>query len=113
MVDLPQQPGTFEITIPPELTGGVYSNVVNVWHTAYEFTLDFAVFEPTREDEAGNRLVPCHVVSRVRVPVTLLFDLLQALNTNMTQYERLFGEIQRPEPKGAQDDESDDLGNGS
>ena len=40
--------------------------------------------------------VPVQVVSRVRIPVTLLFEVLKALNTNMTGYESTFGSIRPP-----------------
>ena len=34
---------SFALQVPDALEGGVYSNLVTVWHTPYEFTLDFAV----------------------------------------------------------------------
>ena len=34
---------SFALQVPDALEGGVYSNLVAVWHTPYEFTLDFAV----------------------------------------------------------------------
>jgi hypothetical protein len=87
----------FRVSIPPALEGGVYSNFVSVWHTAYEFTLDFSVLQPVQQPEPGSPLVvPCHVTSRVKIPVTLIFDLLRALNDNMTKYEQKFGEITKP-----------------
>ena len=49
--------------------------------------------------------VECRVVSRVKIPVTVLFDVLRALNENMTRYEQVFGEIRRPEPP--EDDDED------
>ena len=72
-----------------------------MWHTAYEFTLDFAVTEPAQPVEGGVK-VPCRVVARVKVPVTLIFEVLKALNANMTQYEATYGDIKAPE---AQDEE--------
>jgi hypothetical protein len=36
------------------------------------------------------------VTSRVKIPVTLIFDVVRALNENMTRYEETFGEIKRP-----------------
>jgi hypothetical protein len=48
------------------------------------------------EDPASPAVVPCHVVARVKVPVTVVFDLIRALNENMTKYEERFGEIHRP-----------------
>ena len=31
-----------EIDVPPELEAGAYANFLWTWHTAHEFTLDFA-----------------------------------------------------------------------
>ncbi|MFN2525756.1 MAG: DUF3467 domain-containing protein [Actinomycetota bacterium] len=87
--------------IPPELEGGTYANFLGVWHTPYEFTLDFAVMQPRQETEDGLR-IPCRVVSRVRLPVTLMFEVLRTLNANMTRYESTFGEIKEPEDDGGQ-----------
>ena len=50
------------------------------------------------EDPDAPVRVECRVVSRVKIPVTVLFDVLRALNENMTRYEQVFGEIRRPEP---------------
>jgi hypothetical protein len=36
------------------------------------------------------------VVARVRIPPTIVFDLLRAVNENLAQYEEAFGEIKRP-----------------
>jgi hypothetical protein len=99
----------FEFHVPEALEGGVYSNILSVWHTPYEFTFDFAVMTPSQQTEEGA-IVPCHVVARVKVPPTLLFDILRALNENMTNYEAVFGEIQRPSatpPEAGPTDEGD------
>jgi hypothetical protein len=94
-----QQPTEFQIVAPPEHEGGVYSNFLGVWHSPYEFTLDFCVMMPPQPGEAEGRVVmPCRVVSRVKIPVTLVFDVLRALNENMTRYEESYGEIKRPGP---------------
>jgi hypothetical protein len=90
--------------VPPEQEAGAYANFLGVWHTAHEFTLDFAatqapqVAEP--DDPASPVVVPCRVVARVKIPATVLFDVLRALNENMTRYEATFGEIRRPEQRG-------------
>jgi Protein of unknown function (DUF3467) len=99
-----QQPGErptqFEIQIPPELEGGVYANFLSVWHTAYEFTLDFAATQPPQvqdeTDPTSPARVPCRVVARVKIPATVVFELIRAINDNMTRYEQAFGEIRRP-----------------
>ncbi len=96
---MPDRPIELKIDVPPELEGGTYANVLNVWHTAYEFTLDFGVMQQVGETEDLDAAlqVPVRVVSRVRIPVTLLFEVLKALNTNMTGYESTFGPIRAPE----------------
>ena len=96
---MPDRPIELKIDVPPELEGGTYANVLNVWHTAYEFTLDFGVMQQVDEPEDAEApvQVPVRVVSRVRIPVTLLFEVLKALNTNMTGYESTFGSIRAPE----------------
>jgi hypothetical protein len=95
-------PSPFELVVPPELEGGVYANFLGSWHTAYEFTLDFAATQPARRldpDDADSPVrVPCRVVSRVKLPATLIFDVIRILNPEMTQYENRFGEIRRPGP---------------
>jgi hypothetical protein len=99
-----QAPGVlvqFAVQVPADLEAGAYANTLAVWHTAYEFTLDFAAMQPPVQDEAGVTTVPCLVTARVKIPVTVMFDVLRALNQNMTQYEGVFGEIQRPEPRQA------------
>jgi hypothetical protein len=92
-----EQATEFEVQVPPDMEPGVYANFLGVWHTAYEFTLDFAVTQPPQPADDHVK-VPCRVVSRVKVPVTVLFDVMRALNDNMTRYEETFGEIRRPGP---------------
>lgn len=84
----------FQLEIPPELLGGVYANVLNVWHSEWEFTLDFGAV--MRMPEAAEEPAPCIGAARVRIPVILIFDVLKALNEEMTEYERAYGEIRRP-----------------
>lgn len=94
----------FAIDLPEELQGGVYANVLAGWHSAYEFTLDFASTGPVQPRDPGDPSagyeVPCRVVSRVKIPVGLIFDVLRTLNEEMTKYEAEFGEIRRPEQRG-------------
>jgi hypothetical protein len=92
-----QQP-EFQVVVPPGAEAGVYSNFLGVWHSPYEFTLDFCVTQPPQPSEADpeRTVMPCLVVSRIKIPVTLIFDVVRALNENMTRYEDTFGEITRP-----------------
>ena len=101
-----ERPVNIRMDVPPEETGGRYANFLGVWHTGHEFTLDFAVTQPTHaedpEDGESPVVVPCHVVARVRIPVSVVFDVLRALNDNMTRYEQTYGEIHRPGQRGGQ-----------
>jgi hypothetical protein len=93
MTDSPQQ---IQIQVPEDVQGGVYANVAIVWHTPYDFTLDFAVLQPVMADDDGQPLTPARVVSRVKFPPSQIFQLLQAINANMTTYEATFGPITAP-----------------
>lgn len=89
----------FDVHVPDAQAAGQYANLLNVWHTAHEFTLDFATTMPPEaavtDDGSEFVRVPVRVVQRVKVPPTLLFDIIRALNDNMTRYEEAFGPIQR------------------
>ena len=92
----PQQ-AAIELQVPDELQTGVYANFVTVWHTPYEFTLDFSVMLPAevkeRPDGSVGPVVPARVAARVKLPTTQLFALIRALNENMTIYESNVGPI--------------------
>jgi len=87
--------------VPDEWKVGVYANEVNVWHTPYEFTLDFAVTEPPEvedpDDPASPITIPNTVVARIGVPVGLVFGVLKAINAAFEGYERSWGTIKEPE----------------
>jgi hypothetical protein len=91
----PQQP-QIAIQVPDEMQGGVYANMALVWHTPFDFTLDFAVLQPGTTGPDGNQIVPARVVSRVKFPPSQIFQLLQAINANMTNYEAAYGPITVP-----------------
>ena len=92
---------SFALQVPDALEGGVYSNLVAVWHTPYEFTLDFAVMLPTQmvtPPDGGEpvRVTPARVVSRVKIPPATVFELMQALSQNEHHYIENIGPIPRP-----------------
>ncbi len=104
-----ERPTHFSIYVPDEHLGGTYSNFVSVWSTAYEFTLDFCATQPAimPEEDTENPdepvTVPCAVVSRVRIPTTLIYEVFRALDDNLDSYEKVWGEIR--EPTGSQEEE--------
>ena len=98
--------------VPPEQEAGVYAHAYAIWHTAYDFILDFAVTQLAQatdpEDPDAGHVVPARVVARVRIPPGLVFDLIQTINERMTQYEAEWGEIARPEFRAQEDDEEEE-----
>jgi hypothetical protein len=95
-----------QIQVPDEQQGGQYANMALVWHTPFEFTIDFAVLQAGTTDSEGRQVVPARVVSRVKFPPSQIFQLLQAINANMTIYESTYGPISAP-ANGRPDDLGD------
>jgi hypothetical protein len=81
-------PDDVEISVPPHLQTGVYANTLSVWHTRSEFTLDFLA-RPADRDEPEVALV----VSRVKIPTMIVFELIRRLNDEMSAYESKYGEL--------------------
>lgn len=98
----PQQP-QFDVELPEDLVAGVYSNVVGVWYTPYEFTLDFAAISPVQweTDEPGQSVsvVPARVVSRVKIPPSAVFELMRNLSETEARYIKRIGPIRKPGPE--------------
>jgi uncharacterized protein DUF3467 len=85
------------------MIGGVYANGLSVWHTPNEFTLDFVVnTQPATpaQTETGETVIraPHQLVARVRIPPGKVFDVIRAINENLTNYESAFGPISPREP---------------
>lgn len=88
----PQQPRSnqqVKVVLPDELKHGEYANFLVVSHSPHEFTLDFCQLLPSGEQGKVN----ADVVSRVRIPPTLVGRVLNALNTNLANYEERFGQV--------------------
>ena len=92
---------TLDVYVPDELEPGVYANALSAWHTEHEFTLDFATLRGPRVGEDGEIVLSYRVVTRVKLPATMIFEVIRELNRDMTEYEREFGEIRRPGRPGA------------
>jgi len=109
--DEPQEESATAFIVPPEQEAGVYANTFAVWHTAYDFTIDFAASqlpEPRDpEDPESPYVVPCRVVSRIRIPAGTVFGLIKTIHDRMSTYENDWGPIREPEYRGEQE-ESDE-----
>jgi Protein of unknown function (DUF3467) len=89
----PPPPPHLNLNLPPEQEGGVYANIVAVWHDGDGFILDFSVIvtapQPATNQDTGQNvtLINAKVVSRVRIPASQAFELMKALNTQLSQWE--------------------------
>ena len=90
------------LTGPKGGEAGKYANSAVVWHTEHDFTLDFALLGMTRTAEDGSTTIEAPIVSRVKVPVTVIFQIARAISENVDKYERTYGPI-TPRPDGDAD----------
>jgi len=82
----------FQINIPQKLTPGVYADFIRAWHTKDAFVLDFAnLVEPVRAED-DTMLVNATVVSRVRIPPSQVFELMKALEQQLSAWEKETGQ---------------------
>jgi Protein of unknown function (DUF3467) len=86
-------PRRTQINVPDDVEAGNYADFVSVWHNRDVFVLDFGVLtQPpvTVEDENGQPFlaVPTRVVSRVRIPPSQVFEIMRALEQQLTAWEQ-------------------------
>jgi len=81
-VTTPEQPQA-HIHIPDDRIEGTYADFVSVWHSRDAFVLDFAVLaQPTTPQQLSAR-----VVTRVRIPPSQVFEIMKALEQQLTAWE--------------------------
>jgi hypothetical protein len=89
----PNQDVRIMLNIDPAVEPGVYASFVAVWHYGDAFTLDFAsVTAPGRsatDEETGAAFVevPAKIVSRVKIPVSQVFEIMKALEQQLSKWE--------------------------
>jgi hypothetical protein len=80
-----------QINMPAEQAAGVYADFVRAWHTSDAFVLDFAALhEPAKPTDEGV-LIKAGVVSRVRIPPNQVFELMKALEQQLSAWEKETG----------------------
>lgn len=80
----------------PEPSGSepiLYANVARVWHTPFEFTLDFGVAGQAVKNDDGEHVVGVARVTSVKIPVSVIFSLARAIAENVDRYEKVYGPI--------------------
>jgi len=80
-----------KIELPPEISGGQYSNLALISHGPNEFFLDFISIAPN--------MPQARVLSRIVMAPENAKTLLFALRDNVAKYEQTFGEIKRKTPQ--------------
>jgi len=78
-----------QLTLPTDKAAGVFADFVRAWHTKDSFILDFSAYmEPAMRDEAADDIVQqSAVVSRVRIPPAQVFELMKALEQQLSAWE--------------------------
>lgn len=87
-----QQPHNINLA-PPTDAGGHYADFVVVWQSGETFVLDFAAFAqpPQPATDAGAASVQAQVVTRVRIPPSQVFEIMKAMETELSKWERRTG----------------------
>jgi hypothetical protein len=84
----PQQPQQIQINTTDEISRGRYSNLMLVSHSPEEFMLDWLLNSPNGP----------HLVSRIILSPSNVKRAIEALTTNLKQYEDKFGAVKFIEP---------------
>ena len=88
-------PQKVSLSITPEIEAGVFANFVGVWHQPDCFVLDFQTYTrpPQIGDEDGQPYidVATRVVARVRIPPGQVFEIMKALEQQLSAWERETG----------------------
>lgn len=100
----PQQPlpKRYNVEIPDDVVNGHYADLASLWHTREVFVLDFAALKGSPQPaEVDGKSVLNHqtrVVSRVRIPPAQVFELMKALELQLSAWEKETG--RRPSGPG-------------
>lgn len=77
----------FQMQVPEALVGGVLADFVGVGHNAQYFTLDFAAVARTEQNGPDSVDVFAQVVSRVKILPAQVFEIMKALEQQLSQWE--------------------------
>jgi hypothetical protein len=83
-----------QIKLPAEKSGGVYADFVRAWHTKDAFVLDFVSMNEPPRAEDDKVILDASVVSRVRIPPSQVFELMKALEQQLSAWEKETGKRQ-------------------
>jgi hypothetical protein len=99
--DQPPLPRRLSLSVTPEVEAGVYADFVSVWHQPHLFVLDFSVHTnpPQVLEVEGRQIinVPARMVARVRIRPEQIFEIMKALNQQLSRWEKEQGRAARPD----------------
>jgi hypothetical protein len=101
---IPEPEPRFEIEISPEIEPGVHADFASIWHTPDTFVLDFASLRRppflSQDDETDNEvlILPTRIVARVKIPSSQVFELMRALEQELTAWEHETGQPPPQDP---------------
>jgi hypothetical protein len=86
--------------MPPGEVGGIYADFVQIWHSEDVFTLDFSALAgpPQVSDEGEGEpvvVMNAQVVARVRIPPSQIFEIMKALERQLSDWESCQDKIRR------------------
>ena len=90
-----EQEVSFRIDLPEGIEPGHYANLMSIWHSPYDFVLDFAVTDRGEMQKNGSVEVPSRVVARIRIPLSMAQDVLRALADSVSKFEEAYGPIRK------------------
>lgn len=74
--------------MPSDLAAGVFADFIRAWHTQEAFVLDFAAFADPPRAEEDRTILDATIVSRVRIPPSQVFELMKALEAQLSAWEK-------------------------
>ncbi|MPZ26791.1 MAG: DUF3467 domain-containing protein [Micromonosporaceae bacterium] len=94
-------PRRLSVSATPDVEAGVYADFVSVWHQPHLFVLDFSVHTnpPQVVEVEGQRVVnvPARMVARVRIRPEQIWEIMKALEQQLSRWEKEQGRTQRQE----------------
>lgn len=101
MSEQPLGPPQFQIEVPKEVEAGVPADFASIWHTNDSFILDFGVFKspPQLVDGPdGGKIVqvPARLNARIRIPPAQVFEIMKALESQLSRWETETGKGNPP-----------------
>jgi hypothetical protein len=93
----PEQPlpKRYSVEVPADVVDGHYADLASLWHTPDVFVLDFAALKgmPQRSEHEGVAVLQhqARIVTRVRIPPAQVFELMKALESQLSAWEKETG----------------------